>query len=258
MIISFKIPYTRLQLRCIILRNGTIMWIYFASFLAYFVKGICGFANTLVFQSLMSYQMNSVQITPLDLLVGYPSNFLLAFTHRKHIDLKIVFFFTLCVFIGILPSIFLLKNIDARFLKIGFGILMIYLGVTMLSNHQQKSSSRAKNIIMSLLSGCITGLFGVGALLGVFVQQQSKNAQAFKANLCSIFFFENTFRIILYSLTGILHLALFKQAIFLLPFSLLGLYSGVIVSHYFKEKTSRKIILSMIIISGIVLILHQL
>ena len=56
---------------------------------AYFVKGLCGFANTLVFTTLMSFQMNNIALSPIDLLTGFPANLLLAWRERKSAKLRV-------------------------------------------------------------------------------------------------------------------------------------------------------------------------
>lgn len=52
--------------------------IFFCVTLAYIVKGMCGFANTLVFGTLAGFFTGHVNISPVDLLLGYPSNLLIA------------------------------------------------------------------------------------------------------------------------------------------------------------------------------------
>ena len=50
-----------------------------AVLIAYTVKGLTGFANTLVFSTIMSFfPYNLAQITPLELVLGTPSNFFIA------------------------------------------------------------------------------------------------------------------------------------------------------------------------------------
>ena len=54
------------------------MYLWFiSSFIAYFIKGLCGFANTLVFTSILSFGTSNANISPVDLLLGYPVNTLL-------------------------------------------------------------------------------------------------------------------------------------------------------------------------------------
>ena len=45
------------------------LWIS-AAILAYFIKGLCGFANTLVFTTLLSFGHSNISISPVELLLG--------------------------------------------------------------------------------------------------------------------------------------------------------------------------------------------
>ena len=57
------------------------LWII-AAFTAYFIKGLCGFANTLVFTSILSFGAANAYISPMELLNVYLSNFLLTWNNR--------------------------------------------------------------------------------------------------------------------------------------------------------------------------------
>ena len=46
------------------------LWII-ATVAAYYIKGLCGFANTLVFTSILSFRESNAVISPVDLLLGY-------------------------------------------------------------------------------------------------------------------------------------------------------------------------------------------
>lgn len=52
-----------------------VLWVI-AAFAAFFVKGLCGFANTLVFTSILGFGAANVNISPVELL-GYPTNLIL-------------------------------------------------------------------------------------------------------------------------------------------------------------------------------------
>ena len=54
--------------------NFSSMEYFIAAFTAYFVKGLCGFANTLVFTTILSFGTANASISPVDLLLGYPAN----------------------------------------------------------------------------------------------------------------------------------------------------------------------------------------
>ena len=55
-----------------------MVWLIVATLAASFIKGVCGFANTLVFTTILSFSFNNIQITPMDLIIGYPANVIIA------------------------------------------------------------------------------------------------------------------------------------------------------------------------------------
>lgn len=61
-----------------------LYWIV-ATVAAFFVKGLCGFANTLVFTSILSFGVSNANISPVELLLGFPTNVILAWKERKSI-----------------------------------------------------------------------------------------------------------------------------------------------------------------------------
>lgn len=102
------------------------------------------------------------------------------------------------------------------------------------------------------------GLYGVGALLGAYVNRVTDDSSSFKANIRVVFLVENTFRIILYALWGIITFDIFKQAVILIPLMLIGLVLGMLSVKYLDEKIIRKLVIIMLIISGITLTLNNL
>lgn len=72
-----------------LLKEVTSMLYAFSAFLAYFVKGLCGFANTLVFSSILSFWQDNIYITPIDLPLSLISNLLLVFHDHKALSVKI-------------------------------------------------------------------------------------------------------------------------------------------------------------------------
>ena len=104
----------------------TFWWIL-ATFLAFFVKGISGFANTLVFNSILSFTVQNVQISPVDLILGYPSNIILTIRERKNLDPAIIIPLASMVLAGNLAGVFLLKNLNGRLVRLFFGFVVIFL-----------------------------------------------------------------------------------------------------------------------------------
>ena len=235
------------------------LWII-AALCAFFVKGLCGFANTLVFTTILSFGNSNMSITPVELILGYPSNLILAWKERKSIQWRMCLPLALLVIAGSIPGALFLKNADSGVIKIIFGALIILLGAEMLLREVRKRKIRQSKIVMGVigvLSGLLCGLYGVGALLGAYLNRVSESSSSFKANICIVFLADNTFRIILYCLWGILTLDIVKQAFMLIPLMLTGLTAGMLSGKYLDERVMKRIVIIMLIISGLALILNS-
>ena len=238
-----------------------MFWLIIATIGAFFVKGLCGFANTLVFTTILSFGNSNVNISPVELILGYPTNIILAWKERKSIRWNVCIPLALLVIIGSIPGVLLLKNADTSIIKMIFGVVIILIGLEMLLREfQTKKIKQSKMVlgIIGVLSGLLCGLYGVGALLGAYVNRVTDNSSSFKANICVVFFVENTFRIILYGLWGIITWDIVKQAIVLIPLMLIGLALGIFSGKILDEKVIKKLVIVMLVVSGVALILTNL
>jgi len=236
------------------------LWII-AAVAAYFIKGLCGFANTLVFTTILSFGTSNASISPIDLLLGYPTNLILTWKNRKSLDPKVYLPLAALVLAGSIPGAFLLKNVDVRAIKLVFGVVVIALGAEMLSREYSKKrvcSSKPLLAIIGVTAGVLCGLFGVGALLAAYVSRVTGTDGSFKANISAVFIADNTFRIVLYSVLGLLTLDTVKMVLLLIPFALLGLFAGVRCSGRMNENLVRKLTSLLLVLSGISLILKNL
>ena len=94
--------------------------------------------------------------------------------------------------------------------------------------------------------------------MGVYVGRVTENSDSFIANISAGFIVENTFRIILYGILDLLTTETVNSALFLTPFALLGLFTGVKCSDFLNEKLVRKFTSMLLLLSGIALILKNL
>ncbi len=121
-----------------------------------------------------------------------------------------------------------------------------------------KKQSKPFLAFIGIIAGLLCGIYGIGAFLSAYVSRVTKDTQSFKANICVIFFIENTYRLVLYSILGIMTLSSVKSALLLSPFALLGLGLGIWASHYLDEKLAKKIIIIVLMVSGIALAVTNL
>lgn len=236
------------------------LWII-ATVVAYFIKGLCGFANTLVFTTILSFGTPNVNISPIDLLIGYPTNLILTWENRKKLDSKVYLPLIALVIIGSIPGVFMLKNVNTSIIKLIFGVVVIVLGLEMLLREYSKDSGKSSRILLAIIgvaSGVLCGLFGVGALLAAYVSRVTDDSQSFKANISAVFIVDNTFRIILYSTLHILTLDTLKRGLILIPFVLIGLIAGMKCSSIMNKNLAKKITALLLVISGISLVIENI
>lgn len=236
------------------------LWII-ATVVAYFIKGLCGFANTLVFTTILSFGTPNVNISPIDLLIGYPTNLILTWENRKKLDSKVYLPLIALVIIGSIPGVFMLKNVNTSIIKLIFGVVVIVLGLEMLLREYSKDSGKSSRILLAIIgvaSGVLCGLFGVGALLAAYVSRVTDDSQSFKANISAVFIVDNTFRIILYSTLHILTLDTLKRGLILIPFVLIGLIAGMKCSSIMNKNLAKKITTLLLVISGISLVIKNI
>lgn len=232
-----------------------------AAVCAFFIKGLCGFANTLVFTTILSFAVDNAHISPVELLLGCPSNLILMWRERRFLRWKLCLPLAALVTAGSIPGILFLKIADAGVIKAVFGVVILLLGLEMqLRELRQKKvrQSRAALVIVGVLSGLLCGLYGVGALLGAYMSRATEDSASFKANLCVVFFVENTLRIFLYALWGILTADILKQALLLAPFMLAGLGLGILSSRVLDEARVKKCVTVLLMLSGAALIFNSL
>ena len=236
------------------------LWII-ATVVAYFIKGLCGFANTLVFTTVLSFGTPNVNISPIDLLIGYPTNLILTWENRKKLDSKVYLPLIALVIIGSIPGVFMLKNVNTSIIKLIFGVVVIVLGLEMLLREYSKNRGKSSKVLLAIIgvaSGVLCGLFGVGALLAAYVSRVTDDSQSFKANISAVFIVDNTFRIILYSVLHILTLDTLKRCLILIPFVLIGLIAGMKCSSIINKNLAKKLTAVLLVISGISLVIKNI
>jgi uncharacterized membrane protein YfcA len=233
----------------------------FASLCGYLAKGLTGFANTLVFDAILSFWEDNIHITPVDLPLSLLSNIIIAYHERRHVSFKVCGRAALYMVIGIIPGVFFLKIGDPAHIKIILGLLIIAMGLNMLREaYQQKKSvmPKAAAAVLGIMSGFFSGLLGIGAMISVYIAQATDNMEDFKGNLTTLFIATNAFRFIIYMRMGILNTHTLTQSAMLLPCMGLGLWGGMRLSNIISPKAARYIMIIFLIISGVSLTVMNL
>jgi len=174
------------------------VFLFISTLLAYFIKGITGFGNTLVMGSLFSFVVSNRLTTPVDLIFGIPTNTYIVWRERKNISLKVVIPLSLMLLAGIIPGTFLLKVGNDRILKSILGVVVVVMALEMWTRKPNKNESQKNNpifmVLIGVISGVLAGLYGIGALLVAYISRTTDNKSEFRANICCVFLVDNIFR----------------------------------------------------------------
>ena len=238
-----------------------MIWWAVAALSAFFIKGLCGFANTLIFTTILSFNSSNLSITPVELLLGFPTNLIIAWRERRSINWRICIPLTILMLAGNLPGIFLLKNTDSRIVKVFFGTVIVLIGAEMLLREYRPGKTRGSKavlVLIGVMSGILSGMYGIGAMLAAYVGRVTKDSHSFKANMCAIFLVENIFRLTMYLATGIITLEAAIRAAWLFPVMRLGLWGGIVSGNLLDERLVKKLVILMLILSGTALVLTNL
>ena len=235
-------------------------WFIAATLAAFFIKGLCGFANTLIFQSILSFSVNNADISPVELVLGFPGNAILTWQNRKSLNPRIFLPLTALMLAGNIPGALMLKSMDGRIIKVIFGVVIICIALNMLLEQSGEPHAPKKwmTALVGIAAGILSGLFGVGALLATYVSRITDTGSGFKANISVVFLTENVFRLLLYAMLGMITPAVLKSALLLMPAMLASLFAGIAVSRKINDHTIKKLVLALLIFSGAVLILQNI
>lgn len=227
---------------------------------SYFFKGLCGFGNTLIFSSIMSFFANTVSITPVESVLCLPSTSFIAWKNRKDLHWNIILPVAAIMVAGCIPGILVLKNSSPVALKIVFGIIVIALGVEMLLRERsgKKKGSKLVLALIGLLAGVMSGLFGVGALMTAYMSRTTETAGEFRGNICMVFLINDLTRLVLYIATGVLNAQILFTVLKLAPFMVLGLAAGNMLADKINEKAVKTAITVLLILSGVSLVLTNI
>lgn len=227
---------------------------------SYFFKGLCGFGNTLIFSTIMSFFANTVAITPVESVLCLPSTMFIAWKNRKDLHWNIILPVAAIMIAGCIPGVLFLKNSSPVALKIIFGVIVVALGVEMLLRERSGKQKGNKFVLgfIGLLAGAMSGLFGVGALMSAYMSRTTETAGEFRGNICTVFLINDLTRLVLYTATAVLNAQILLTVLKLVPFMVIGLAAGNYLADKIDEKSVKRVITVLLILSGVSLIITNI
>lgn len=229
------------------------IYVFLVQFIAFILKGMVGFGNPLISSPLMAMKLNNSIITPGNLLLDIPVNLSIVYQNRKRFLPKIALPIAAFVMMGVVPGSLFLKVGNADVIKGLLGLLIIFIGIEMATRRPAKPGAVPNYFVMcaiSLISGFMSGIFGINMLFLAYIDRYCGDTGAFKSNVCFVFVLENIFRAAVYAVTGMFSVQSLLVTAVSAPAAVLGLAVGRRLDHAIEEKMMKKITYAVFILGG--------
>jgi len=218
-----------------------------------FVKGTVGFGSGLVAAPLLLLFTPPQDVVVIVLLLAFLMDIGNTVKFYNMLDFRKILPLVVASLVGLPIGVFILKNANVQYLKLGIGILVASFAMLQLLNvkFQIKKEVMAQTVVGFLCGILVTATSINGPPVALFYANQNVNKNEFKAKLAVYFLILGLMSIATLIYSDVLTLQRFQSTIILVPSMLIGFFIGLTFSHYVSESLFKKIALAIIFISGL-------
>ena len=229
-------------------------------FSAGFLQGVSGFGSALLAMPLLVLVIDVREAVTLSLLNGLLINLFMSFQLQRHLDWrKILPLISGCV-PGIYVGVNILKNVEASYIKLGLGALIIsYALYCLLGRLQPRGISQNWGYLAGFATGTIGSAFSAGGPPSIiYTTLTGWKKDEIKATLAALFFFTTVLAVAAHYFSGLTTMPVMRlYGVTALPV-LAGVFLGVQYSKRIATKTYLIIIYYLLIALGAMLIVSGL
>jgi len=227
--------------------------------IASFIQGAVGFGFVLVSAPILSFFIPLKTLVPILIIFGLFINSMIVVSARKHIAIREIGILILMGIVGIPLGVYGLNTISPYNLKLIIGIIIIITAIAMLVGFKfQMKNKFFSYTIAGLLSGVLNGAISMsGPPIALFLTNEGYERDKFRANINTFFLITNVVTIIAFSLNGIMNYEVIHYAIINILFLMIGTFIGIKFSPKINEATFKKVILVLLIVTGIVTLFNN-
>ena len=228
-------------------------------FFAYAIKGMSGFGSGLVAIPLLAFIFPLTVIVPVMGLLSYSGTVMQSVQLRKQAvwaDIVPVIPFSV---VGVLMATWLLVNADAEILVRILGCFVAVYAIYALLPLPELSGGRRWGMLAGAGGGIVGALFGTGGpFYVIYLKLRQLDKQAFRATIVTIFLLDGGARLISYAMNGLYTRQVLLLAAILFPVLLAGLYAGNHLHLKISQLRFNQLISSLLIMSGVMLVIKTL
>ena len=177
---------------------------------------------------------------------------MMAYKGRNNIDTTNLFPIGLGMIIGILFSIFILKNIEFKYMGIVFGsaiLIAVYFSIKIPTFILTKK--------ISYTGGFIAGIMGATAAVGgkvVALLFQNHPLESLKATLAFLYTLFSVVMLVIFFAFGEFSYSQFISGVYMMPGFVIGFFVAPLFAKYFNPKYSKTAVLFMATLGSLILI----
>lgn len=227
-----------------------------------FQEGVTGFGATVLALPFVTLLLGLEVAVPALFMQAWILAGLIVLEARRNIVWHEYFHILLFVVLGLPFGMWMRHSIDPYVLKWILAGFMIAIGaqglIQIMMGKRRSKMDRNRKLLASLflpIGGVIHGAFASGGpLVVIYATRAIADKLLFRVTMCMMWFTINTVMIVQWLLSKAPHAASFKVLALCLPFTLVGLYIGNKAHYRIDEEAFRKVVYSVLIASGMVLI----
>jgi len=224
----------------------------FVLFVAYLVRGICGFGSGLIAIPVLSLLLPIQMAVPLVVMLDFLASAGQGGANRKLIQLPEVGSLLPFALAGVGIGITLFQVLDATVLKVALGVFVICYALYSFWEPTVRPVSRFWAAPAGLAGGTIGTLFGTGGPFFVtYLKARGLDKSQFRATFAAVFLIDASFRISGYLGTGIVTVDLLRWLAMGMPIMVAGMYLGGRLHTNIPPRTFSIAISVLLLFSGV-------
>lgn len=233
---------------------GVFLILVIGIFLGFFIQTVIGFAGALVALPILLLIMSLQDAIAYLALFYLYSSVILISKEWKNINKTIITRLIIATVFGVSLGIWVLQYGKPLVLKKILGIfILVYVLYTIFMKDKLTANPKLE-FVFGLAGGFFSGLFSTGGPLYVMVVRNSViDMKVFRATMFGVLGLITLTRVPILYVQGILNFTHFYYSILLIPAFLLSIYFGKKMYSRLNENTLRRIVLSLLFVSGIML-----
>jgi len=224
----------------------------FILFGAAMLQGLSGFGFSLLALPFLTLLLPPIIVVPLLVIFSLLVNSVNFISVMRFLDIKRIWFLLVGGLTGIPLGAYFLKHIDQKFLTLGISAAVIFFCLILIIGYRKKIG----NPLALFPVGIISGIFCAGISLSgppviIFLASRKVTKNYFRANLAFYFLILNIVTVFVYLNNRMVSPEIITRCLMYLPALVLGLILGNIFAWKISEILFRKIILSILLITGL-------